>query len=74
LAAILIFFQIGSGFFESGLNALRIHLNHLGEDPPLPASFADLCRRVEQVEGVHFRELFERLPRDRAPDGDAALQ
>ena len=31
-----------------------------------------MCRLVEAVEGVHFRELFERLPR-RAVTGDAAL-
>ena len=27
---------------------------------------------VEQIEGVHFRELFARLPK-RAPNGDAAI-
>jgi hypothetical protein len=40
--------------------------------PPLPDDFAEMCRLVEAVEGVRFRELFERLPR-RATTGDAAL-
>jgi hypothetical protein len=31
------------------------------------------CERVERVDGVHFRELFQRLPTDRAADGDQAL-
>jgi hypothetical protein len=39
----------------------------------LPATFDELCNRVEQIEGVHFRHLFERLPR-RTATGDEALQ
>lgn len=41
--------------------------------PPVPASFDALCRVVEQVEGVRFRELFERLPQ-RATTGDECLR
>ena len=37
-------------------------------------SFEELCRIVEQVEGVRFRELFEKLPKDAAESGDEALQ
>ena len=40
--------------------------------PPSPLSFEEVARRVEKIDGVHFRELFERLPK-RAPDGDAAI-
>ena len=39
---------------------------------PHPPTFADVVGRVEAIEGVRFRALFERLPRT-APDGDAAL-
>ncbi|MEW6755424.1 MAG: hypothetical protein AB1505_31260, partial [Candidatus Latescibacterota bacterium] len=40
--------------------------------PPLPPSFAEVVARVEEVEGVRFAALFDRLPRTE-PDGDAAL-
>jgi hypothetical protein len=33
-----------------------------------------ICARVEREEGVRFREFIERLPKDRAPDGDTALR
>jgi hypothetical protein len=39
----------------------------------LPVSFDEMCEIVGQVEGVRFRELFERLPRV-APAGDTAMQ
>ncbi len=50
------------------------HLTDFTASPPLPADFATLCEIVEQVEGVRFRDLFERLPKDQADRGDAALQ
>ncbi len=40
--------------------------------PPAPPSFEEVVARVEEMEGVRFRALFERLPR-RVPDGDAAI-
>jgi hypothetical protein len=40
----------------------------------MPPNFDELCRRVEQEPGVHFRELFDRLPRTRAQTGDEALR
>jgi len=59
---------------KSWLPRLATHLADFTASPPLPADFAALCEIVEQVEGVRFRDLFERLPKDRAADGDAALQ
>ena len=72
LAAMVIVFQAWSGHLATHLPALAAHVG-LFAQPPLPRSFDELCENVEQVEGVHFRELFARLPL-RAPDGDAALQ
>jgi hypothetical protein len=43
------------------------------EQPPFPHTSDELCEVVERVEGVRFRELFERLPH-RAADGDTALR
>jgi hypothetical protein len=73
LAAGVIRFQTGSGMLVSTLRNLAIDFaNSAPDSPPLPASFDELCRLVEEVDGVRFRELFERLPR-RAATGDAAL-
>ena len=67
LAAGAIWFQISSGLLRDVLHKLaRTSL------PPSPPSFEEVTRRVEEIDGVHFRELFERLPK-RAPDGDAAI-
>ena len=74
LAAALIRFQTASGKLPSTLQALARDLADFIASPPLPADFAALCAIVEQVEGVRFRDLFERLPKDQAADGDAALQ
>jgi tetratricopeptide (TPR) repeat protein len=74
LAAGVIRFQTGSGMLASTLRNLVIDFAQFAPDPPLlPASFDELCRIVEAVDGVHFRELFERLPR-RAASGDEALR
>jgi hypothetical protein len=40
--------------------------------PATPPSFDQVVATVEQIEGVRFRALFERLPRT-AADGDAAI-
>jgi hypothetical protein len=39
----------------------------------LPADFVTLCDAVEQIEGVRFRELVEKLAADRV-SGDELLQ
>ncbi|NVM26698.1 MAG: CHAT domain-containing protein [Desulfobacterales bacterium] len=74
LAAGVIRFQTGSGMLATTLRNLAIDFAEFAPDrPPRPESFEELCRMVEAVEGVRFRELFERLPR-RAASGDEALQ
>jgi hypothetical protein len=67
LAACVIGLQIQWGEFSR-------HLRNLANSdlPPAPPPFAAVTDRVEAVEGVRFRALFERLPRT-APNGDAAL-
>ena len=54
------------------LSGLAYDLDKFGPEA-LPGSFDQLCDRVEQVEGVRFRELCERLPK-RAKDGDQLLK
>ena len=71
LAATAIVLQIGSGRFASALKRLAIDLHEFGPKA-LPGSFDQLCDRVDEVEGVQFRELWARLPK-RAEDGDQLL-
>jgi len=74
LAAGVIRFQTGSGRLTSTLGGLALHFAEFApKPPPLPASFDDLCRLVEEVEGVRFRELLERLP-PRAGTGEEVLR
>ncbi|MGV8126569.1 MAG: hypothetical protein ACP5PV_05095 [Methanothrix sp.] len=72
LAAATILFQVGSGLLASSLNGLARDLYKFGSES-LPESFDQLCQQLEQVEGVRFRELWQRLPK-RAEDGDALLK
>lgn len=72
LAATAIVFQIGSGRFASALIRLAIDLHEFGPKA-LPESFDQLCDRVEEVEGVRFRDLWARLPK-RAKDSDQLLK
>jgi hypothetical protein len=59
---------------QDALNTLVQDLAESGSDAMLlPDSFDQLCAVVEQINGVQFRDLFERLPRVE-PDGDAALR
>jgi len=75
VAAAIIEFQTSAGGLANTLDALSLHLASFAPDPPpLPANFDELCQLVEKVEGVRFRELFSRLPCDRASTGDAAQQ
>jgi len=74
LAAGIIRLQTGSGELVSSARRLAIALGAFApQSAPLPSSFDHLCDIVEKVEGVQFRELFERLPR-RAATGDEALR
>jgi tetratricopeptide (TPR) repeat protein len=72
LASVLIFYQTNDGELPTSLNAVREHLA-LVSSSDTPASFDELCRLVEQTEGVRFRGLFSRLPQ-RAASGDEALR
>jgi hypothetical protein len=74
LTAVLIFFQISSGRLPSALKKLTRHLATFPDALPLPAEFSTLCAIVENVEGVYFQDLFERLPTEKAVTGDEALQ
>jgi hypothetical protein len=72
LAAAVIRYQIVSGMFESSLGGLARNLARFSPEA-LPVSFDQLCDRVEEVEGVRFRELWQRLPK-RTEDGDQLLK
>ncbi len=67
LADALICFQTGSGGLST---TLQIFLN--AGLPGAPPAFVEVADAVEELAGVKFRQLFDRLPR-RAADGDAAL-
>jgi tetratricopeptide (TPR) repeat protein len=72
LASTLILYQTNEGRLPNSIEALRYELTQAGPGD-LPANFDELCKIVEQTEGVRFRELFNRLPK-RAATGDEALQ
>ena len=72
LASALISYQTNDGELPEDLNAVRENLVRVSPNEP-PASFDELCRLVEQTEGVRFRDLFSRLPQ-RAASGDEALR
>jgi hypothetical protein len=57
---------------KSGQLAIPIENLATSELPASPPGFDEVVSRVEAIEGVRFRDLFERLPRT-APDGDAAI-
>lgn len=67
LAAGTIHIQMQSG----GLPGL-VHNLAKADLPSAPPPFAEVTQRLEAIEGVRFRALFERLPRT-APDGDSAV-
>jgi tetratricopeptide (TPR) repeat protein len=67
LAACVLDYQIQSG-------GLPIDVNNLANAdlPPAPPAFATVVAQVEQIDGVRFAALVDRLPRT-APNGDAAI-
>ena len=67
LAAAVIRFQTGSGAVTRSRRNLV-----LSALPVDPLAFEEIAARVERIEGVRFRALFEALPH-RAPDGDSAI-
>jgi hypothetical protein len=71
-ASALIMYQTNHGQLTPVLLGLRDYF--AGAQPEdLPATFDEVCGIVEQIEGVRFRQVFERLPK-RAASGDEALQ
>jgi hypothetical protein len=74
LAAALIWYQMISGWLSSALDGLDRDLASAGDPAPLPGSFAELCERVGQVEGVRLAELAARLPRGQASDDQALVE
>jgi hypothetical protein len=75
LAGAVIDLQAGGHWLTQPIPTLSSQLASFGSlPPPIPPSFTDLCRIVEQVDGVRFAELFARLPTFLAATGDEALQ
>jgi hypothetical protein len=74
LAGTLIGIVTRSGYTPQNLAALAHDLRRAGAPVALPANFAALCATVQEVEGVRFRELMERLTRGGTPDLDALLR
>ena len=75
LASTVIDSQAGGHWLPQPMQTLSRQLASFGSvPPPVPSSFGELCRIVEQVEGVGFTELFARLPTNLAATGDEALQ
>ena len=72
LAALIICYQMNSGMIASSSKEFAMDFAEFGPEA-LPESFDQLCNRVEQVVGVRFRELWQRLPK-RAEDGDQLLK
>ena len=72
LASALISYQTNHGRLPNTLRTLGTDLA-AATPADVPATFDEVCTLVEQTEGVHFRDLFARLPK-RAASGDEALQ
>jgi tetratricopeptide (TPR) repeat protein len=72
LADVVLKYQISSGMLAWSLRGLVWDLDKFGPEA-LPESFDQLCDRVEQVDGVRFRELWDKLPKQ-AEDGDQLLE
>ncbi|MGH8902245.1 MAG: AAA family ATPase, partial [Egibacteraceae bacterium] len=70
LACAVIELQTGSGRLPDTLRVLAQDL--AGFDGDLPGSFAQLCRLVDQTDGVHLTQLVDRLPKQ-VPDGETTL-
>ncbi len=67
LAAAAIRLQMQSGLLPTTISNLAN-----ADLPPAPPPFAAVVATVEQIDGVRFGALFDRLPRT-VPDGDAAI-
>jgi hypothetical protein len=72
LAALMIRYQMNSGMIASSSKEFAMDIAKFSPEA-LPDSFDKLCNRVEEVEGVRFRELCARLPKW-AENGDQLLK
>jgi tetratricopeptide (TPR) repeat protein len=74
LGSAIIGLQTSYGGFATMIRNLALDfLEYAPEALPFPESFDALCKILERTDGVHFRDLFDRLPR-RVPTGDEAMQ
>ncbi|MHC4399961.1 MAG: hypothetical protein ACYTG0_09800 [Planctomycetota bacterium] len=80
LAAMLVWAQIGSGYFRTNLHVLTRELSTLESTSPAArlaapdgSGFAAVVEIVERIDGVRFAQLFESLPTERAATGPEAL-
>jgi hypothetical protein len=74
LAGGAILFQADSPLLADALGELALSFARAApRKPQLPATFEELCRLVESVDGVHFRALSEALGQDGGAGGDEAM-
>lgn len=67
-------FQLDSDAYPEALGELALsYVRFAPRRPPLPDTFDELCRLVEQVEGVRFRAMVEQLGQGGGADGDEAM-
>jgi hypothetical protein len=74
LASAFVCYRMDSGWFPKALESLAQDLAEAGGPPPLPGSFAELCERVGQVEGVRLAELAAQLPRRQINDDQVLVE
>lgn len=74
LAGGMLCFQSGSDLLPGAVGDLALSFAATAPaQPPLPDSYAELCRLVEAGDGVHFAELVTALAQDGGADGDEAM-
>lgn len=74
VAGAVLLFQAGGDFLPDSLGQLAMSfVQHAPRKPPLPDDFDTLASIVEQVEGVRFRAMTDRLSLDGGASGDEAL-
>lgn len=74
LAGGVLLFQADSDLYTDALGDLAMSLVRFApRRAPLPDSFDELVTIVEAVDGVHFRDLVDRLSQDGGADGEEAV-
>lgn len=73
LAGAVLLFQSDDELLPNALGQLAMgFVQHAPRKPPLPGDFATLTALVEQVDGVRFRAMTERLSLNGGASGDEA--